>query len=255
MTNRKKFYSYVILVMMFAVFVSGCGRWNAPKKNLDFSVYSPPGTIASEGKYYIGSRDELEVFVWRCPELDSTVIVRPEDGNITLPLVGDIKAAGLTPKELAESISSKMAAYVKEPRIAVGVKKFGDKKVFILGQVLAQGTYRLEKEDRIIDLISRAGGFTDSAMSSATYVIRGGYNDPKIIRTNVARLIKKGDISQNIYLMEGDIIYVPETEIEDLNYVFRKLFPSLFFAEKLANLQQSIINGSWDWAQVWRKNT
>ncbi len=245
-----------LLLALTAVLLAGtagCSRFAAPQSKLEYSLYSPESSIAARGQYIIGVRDELEVVVWRCPELDSIVTVRPEDGSITLPLVGDVKADGLTPKELAESISNKIALYVKEPRIAVGVKKFGEKKVFILGEVPAQGTYRLEKEDRIIDLITRAGGFTDDATPSCTYIIRGGYDDPQMVRINLARLIHQGDISQNVYLMEGDIVYVPESEITNYNAALGKVFPSLYFAERLVTLKRDIVDGGYDWKDVFRK--
>ncbi|MBD3379938.1 MAG: hypothetical protein GF408_05690 [Candidatus Omnitrophica bacterium] len=243
----------VILVFAAAVQLSGCMRFKAPRARLDRDVYSPKQAIKEGGQYLIGPRDELQVSVWRCPELERVVVVRPEDGKVSLPLIGDVMARGRTPKELAEAISGKMAYYVKEPRIAVGVKKMGEKKVFIMGQVLSQGSYRLERNDRIIDLVTRAGGFTDNAVPSCIHIVRGDYDDPKIVRANLDRLIHRADISQNVYLMEGDIVYVPETEIENLNYALRKVFPSLFFAEKLADLKQNIMSGGYDWHEVWNK--
>ena|GEM_PF-1514880 len=255
MIKNHRFQKSVLLVLaaVFLVCGTGCARFMSPRTKLDYSLYSPEGTVAAKGQYMIGVRDELEVIVWRCSELDSIVIVRPADGNITLPLIGDLRAEGLTPKELAESISDKMARYVKEPRIAVGVKKFGEKKVFVMGEIGRQGTFRLEKEDRIIDLIARAGGFTDNAVPACIHIIRGGYHDPKLVRVNLARLIHRADISQNVYLKEGDIVYVPEQEIENLNYALRKVFPSLYFAEKIASLKQSIMTGGFDLHEVWRK--
>lgn len=244
---------FTILVAFFIIPVMGCSRFAAPNSKLDKALYSPEGTIAAEGKYIIGVRDELRIAVWRCPELERTVEVRPEDGRITYPLIGDVKAAGLTPKELAQQISNKLAYYVKEPRVAVGVQKFGDKKVYVFGEVLRRGTFRLERGDRIIDLISRAGGFTDNAVLSTTYVIRGGYEESRMIRVNLARLIHKGDLSQNVYLSEGDIVYVPQSEFENINYALRKLFPSMFFAEKLSDIQQDIMDGHFDWHDVWLK--
>ncbi|MBD3296779.1 MAG: hypothetical protein GF392_05370 [Candidatus Omnitrophica bacterium] len=233
--------------------LSGCSRFQAPSTRLDYDVYNPEGSVSSRGQYVIGVRDEIEVLVWRCPELDQIVVVRPEDGMVTIPLIGDVKASGLTPRELAEKISSRLAYYVKEPRVAVGVKQFGSKKVFIMGQVLANGTYKLERGDRMIDLITRAGGLTDNAVPSTTYIVRGGYEEHSIIRVNLGRLLHKGDMTQNVYLEEGDIVYVPMSELENLNYALRKIFPSMFFAEKLADLQRDIMDGAFDWHDVWLK--
>jgi polysaccharide export outer membrane protein len=240
-------------VVLLLGMLSGCSRFQAPATRLDYDVYNPEGSVSSRGQYVIGVRDEIEVLVWRCPELDQTVVVRPEDGMVTIPLIGDVKAAGLTPKELAEKISNRLAYYVKEPRVAVGVKQFGSKKVFIMGQVLANGTYKLERGDRMIDLITRAGGFTDNAVPSTTYIVRGGYEEHEVIRVNLGRLLHKGDMTQNVYLEEGDIVYVPMSELENLNYALRKVFPSMFFAEKLADLKRDIMGGAFDWHEVWLK--
>ena len=255
MFKRNRLFKCVLLMLLITVLIgnTGCARFLKPTKKLDYSVYNPKTSISARGEYVIGVRDILDVAVWRCPELETTVMVRPEDGKISLPLIGEVEAAGMTPRELALSISRKMAYYVKDPRVAVAVKQIGNKKVFIMGQVLRNGTVQLERGDRIIDLITRAGGFTDNAVPSCTHIVRGGYQDPEIVRVNLARLIFKGDTSQNVYLKEGDIVYVPENEIEQLNYVLRKIFPSMFFAEKLANLKRDIMIGRFDWHTLWLK--
>lgn len=242
-----------VAVVAVAGVMSGCARFASPNTKLPKSVYSPEDAVSETGQYIIGVRDELEILVWRCPELNTTAVVRPGDGKITAPLVGDVKAAGLTPKQLAEAISEGLVYYVKEPRVAVGVKKFGEKKVFIMGQVLGQGTYRLERSDRIIDVITRAGGFTSSAVPSATWVVRGNYEDPEMVRVNLARLLYNGDMSQNIYLKEGDIIFIPMQGMENYNNALRQIFPTMFFAEKLGQIEEDIMTGRWDWSDVWSK--
>ncbi|MDP8299333.1 MAG: polysaccharide biosynthesis/export family protein [Candidatus Tantalella remota] len=249
-----KMRSLVVAVLIpMMILSSGCTSIKAPETKLDRSIYSPEGTIDAGGRYAINVRDELEISVWRCPELSSTVVVRPQDGGITLPLVGDVKAAGKTPRELAQAISKKMAYYVKEPRVAVGIKEFGDKKVYIMGDVVMQGSYYLESGDRLIDLLTRSGGFTEDSSPAATYVIRGTYDDPQIIRANVERLLLRADISQNIYLMEGDIIVVPSNTISKVNETFRLLFPAMYFGERLTTLKTNIMSGGFDWSNVWNK--
>ncbi|MGB2600090.1 MAG: polysaccharide biosynthesis/export family protein [Candidatus Omnitrophota bacterium] len=253
---NKSPYKFAILFLIAVFFVSnaGCARFLKPTKPLEYSLYSPEGAVPIKGgEYVIGGRDTLDVAVWRCPELSVKVTVRPDDGRITLPLIGEIKATGQTPRELAQTISQKMAHYVKDPRVAVGVLKIGDKKVFVMGQVLRQGAYRLDRSDRLIDIITQAGGFTSNAVPSCTHIVRGGYKNPEVVRVNLSRLIRKGDVSQNVYLMEGDIVYIPENEIEQVNYLLRKVFPSMFFAEKLNDLKQNIMQGGFDWHEVWAK--
>ena len=255
MTVKKYYYNKfsVFVVLLLIMFLTGCSRMAVPNKPLDFNVYNPPGTISGEGQYVVGVRDELEIIVWRCPELDSEVVVRPEDGNITLSLIGDVKAAGRTPQQLAEAIGKKLAYFVKEPRVAVGVKKFGEKKVVLMGEVYGQGAYKLERGDRIIDLISRAGGYTKYAIPSCTFIVRGGYEKAEIIRVNLGRLIYQGDLSQNVYLMENDIVYVPEAEIQNYNLALQQLFPSFYFAERISSLKNQVMTDGFDYHEVFKK--
>jgi polysaccharide export outer membrane protein len=255
-TIKNPLYKFAILflIAVFLVGNAGCARFLKPTKPLDYSLYNPEGSVPTRGgEYVIGFRDRLDVAVWKCPELGGKVSVRPDDGRITLPLIGEMKAAGLTPRELAQSISQKLVYYVKDPRVAVGVLKIGDKKVFVMGQVIRQGAYRLDRGDRVIDIITQAGGFTSNAVPSCTHIVRGGYENSEVVRVNLSRLIRKGDATQNVYLIEGDIVYVPENEIEQINYLLRKVFPSMFFAEKLSDLKQSIMTGGYDWHEVWAK--
>lgn len=254
--TSKKYYGIsagIFITFLFVMFLTGCSRMIAPNKPLDFNVYSPPGTISGEGKYVIGVRDELEIIVWRCPELDAEVIVRPEDGNITLSLIGDVKASGRTPQQLAEAIGKKLAYFVKEPRVAVGVKKFGEKKVILMGEVYGRGAYKLERGDRIIDLISKAGGYTPYAIPSSTFIIRGGYEKAEIIRVNLGRLIHEADLSQNVYLLENDIVYVPQSEIQNYNFALQQLFPSFYMAERVSTLKHEIMGEGFDYSQVFEK--
>ena len=245
----------VTLLFIAAAFLSssGCARFAAPNKKLKRAVYNPEGIISKGGQYVIGVRDEIEVAVWRCPELYTKATVRPEDGKISIPLIGDVQASGLTSQELADAIGEKLAYFVKEPSVAVRVLKLGEKKVYLLGQTLIQGAFRIDKGDRVIDVVAKGGGFNDNALASCAYIIRGGYDNNRIIRINLARLIVKGDTSQNVLLEEGDIVYIPIQEIENLNYGLRKIFPSMYFAERLGQLQQNIMQGQYDWHAVWMK--
>lgn len=244
----------IILIGVLNLGITGCARFSAPAGKLPYDTYNPKVAITTGGQYFMGPRDEIEIIIWRCPELSIVTEIRPEDGSITMPLIGDVKATGRTPSELAKTIGEKMKFYVKRPRVAVRVKKFGEKKVFILGQVLSPGAYRMSKGDRLIDIIARAGGLNDNAIPSTTYIIRGGYEEHKMIRVNLGRLIYKGDVTQNVYLLEGDIVFVPVSELENLNYGLRKVFPSMYFAERLAELQRNIMTGGYDWGSaMWSK--
>jgi polysaccharide biosynthesis/export protein len=252
-TSKLRNIFFIAAIALISMQFAGCARFASPKTRLPKAIYSPEDAVSETGHYIIGVRDELEILVWRCPELNTTAVVRPENGKVTVPLVGDVTAAGLTPRQLAEEISESLSYYVKEPRVAVGVKKFGEKKVFIMGQVMSQGSYDLDRSDRIIDVITRAGGFTIDAVPSSTWIIRGSYDSQEVIRVNLARLLYQGDISQNVYLKEGDIVYVPIQGMTNYNRALQQIFPTLFFAEKISSTQEDIMRGRWDWSDVWAK--
>lgn len=233
--------------------LSGCTRMAAPNYKLSAATYNLDGALNAAGQYVIGPRDEIELTVWKCPELTTRAMVRPADGMVSLPLIGDVKASGLSPQELADVVGEKISYYVKQPRLMIKVIKMGEKKVFIFGEVLRPGVFKLDKGDRVVDLLAMAGGFNDNALKSGAYVIRGGYSDSKVIRINLGRLIHKGDMTQNVFLEEGDVIYIPMQEIENLNYALRKIFPSMYFAERLNDLKTNIMAGGYDWHEVWLK--
>jgi len=254
MFKRTRSHKYLFVLVAFLLMLNtGCGRLNSPHSRLARSVYSPKGTPEAGQQYIIDRRDELEIVVWRCPDLDTTTIVRPQDGGISMPLIGDVEAAGSTPRELAEKISNKLAYYVKEPRVAVGVKAFGQKKVYVLGEVTREGTLYLDREDRIIDLIAQVGGFTVSAAPSMSYIIRGDYDNSRMVWVNLARLLHQGDVTQNVYLKEGDIVYVPRSEIANWNQGVNDIIPTLYLSERMATLQNNIMQNRFDWHEVWNK--
>ncbi len=162
-------------------------------------------------EYHIGLDDVLEVSVWRIPELSKTVIVRP-DGKISYPLIGDVEVYRFSLTELDDVLTEKLSLYVREPQVSVAIKKFGGKKVFVLGQVGYAGVFRFKTNTTLIEVISRAGGFTDRAQPRNVLLIRRGRGGkPEIRKINCANILKRGKLSQNIAIMPHDIIYVPRS--------------------------------------------
>jgi len=178
-------------------------------------------------EYYIGLDDVLDISVWRLPELSKEAIVRP-DGRISYPLIGDIEVYGLTLTELDKVLTEKLALYIREPQISVEIKKFGGKKVFILGEVGFPGTYKFISNTTIIEIISRAGGFTDRARANSVILVRPrGQEKPELRRINCSRILKKADLTQNIAMMPQDIIYVPHSFIGSLYQFAEQIQPVL----------------------------
>lgn len=155
--------------------------------------------------YRLGPGDVLEVSVWGFPDLTRTVAVRP-DGRVSLPLVGEVEAAGRTADELQRELSRRYAAYVKNPQVAVIVREFRRVRVSVLGQVGRPGTFELLPPVRVLDALSSAGGLLESADRKAARLIRA---DGTVLSLDLERA-QQGDPAHNPTLETGDALVVPE---------------------------------------------
>ncbi len=160
-------------------------------------------------EYVIGTDDVLAINVWKEPELTRTVPVRP-DGMITLPLVGDIKASGSTPRQLQETIKKQIASYVPNAEVTVSVQEVKSLKFNIVGQVNKPGSYPLIKPMTVLDGIAQAGGFKDFAKTKKIYVLRTDASGKQLkLPFNYNEVIKGGQMGQNVELESRDTIVVP----------------------------------------------
>jgi polysaccharide biosynthesis/export protein len=175
-----------------------------------------PATAAQEPKepvsvagpsYIIGADDTLHVSTWKEPELTATLPVRP-DGMISLPLLNDVQAAGLTPMQLAASIQEKLKKYVTDPRVTVVVTAMNSQRVFLTGEVLKTGAVPLLPNMTVLQALASAG-FTQFANTKGIYVLRFENGRQQKIPVNYKQLIKGAATDQNILLKPGDTIVVP----------------------------------------------
>jgi polysaccharide biosynthesis/export protein len=159
--------------------------------------------------YVIGAEDVISVFVWKEPEMSKTVPVRP-DGMISLPLVGEVKAAGYTPVQLQGIISESMKKLLSDPQVTVIVEKVASSSFNIVGEVNRPGTYPLTHRITVLDAIAQASGFKDFAKSKKVYVLRTMANGKEErIPFNYKDVISGKNPQQNIDLQPGDTIVVP----------------------------------------------
>jgi polysaccharide export outer membrane protein len=140
---------------------------------------SAPGISHVDGSYVIGDDDVLSISVWK--ELDLTKIVPVRsDGKISLPLVGDVQAAGRTPAQLAEDLTAALRGFITDPQVTVIVQEIKSRNFNILGQVIKPGSYPLTTDTTVVDAIALAGGFKDFAKKKAIYVVRKDANGTEI---------------------------------------------------------------------------
>ena len=166
-----------------------------------------PSEPKADAEYVIGTQDELDISVWKEPDLSRKVPVRP-DGKISLPLLNDVQAAGLTPTQLAASITEMLRKYVTQPQVTVIVTAMNSQRIFVLGEVNKPGPIRLISGMTIIQAIATAGSFTQFANERKIYVLRDEGGKQNRYPFNYKAAVR-GDTSQNIILKPGDTIIVP----------------------------------------------
>ena len=165
-------------------------------------------TSLDSGNYVIGPEDILYIHVWREDALSRTVPVRA-DGNISLPIINEIKAAGLTPLQLKEALTMRLKEFIESPTVSVTVTEANSFKVYVSGQVRTPGVYRLRSETTVLQIIPLAGGFTEWANQKKIIIIRRENGKEKRIIVNYKKIIKGGDSGSNIVLEPGDTVIVP----------------------------------------------
>lgn len=176
----------------------------APAALIHAQESAPVATPPGEG-YRIGSGDRLQLFVWREAELTRELTVRI-DGFITVPLIGDVRAAGQTPTEVSAAIQKKLGQFVNNPNVSVGVLAAQSAQFFVVGRVARPGAYPLEKPTRFLQALALAGGFLEFAKTDRVLVFRGG---GRPIPVNYKKLEGGDDASENIPLQSGDTVVVP----------------------------------------------
>jgi len=169
---------------------------------------SKPVAATTDPEYVIGAEDVLNISVWKEPEVTRTVPVRP-DGKISLPLINDIQAAGLTPAQLTGLIMEKLNKYFTDPQVTVIVTAINSRRIYILGEVNRSGTYQLLPGMTVLQALSGAGGFSQFANLKGIYVLREENGKQIKFPFNYKEVIKGNRPEQNILLKPGDTIVVP----------------------------------------------
>lgn len=165
-------------------------------------------TAAQDPNYVIGAQDVLDISVWKEAELTRTVPVRP-DGKISLPLLNDVQAAGLTPTQLADEITTDLKKFVTDPQVTVIVAQINSQRVYIMGEVARAGAYPLLPEMTMLQALSSAGGFTQFANLKKIYMFRTENGKQVKYPFSYKDVISGKRPEQNVVLKAGDTIVVP----------------------------------------------
>jgi polysaccharide export outer membrane protein len=179
-------------------------------KNEEAKSDKPAATAQDTGApsdYVIGADDTLRISVWKEPDLSEILPVRP-DGKISMPLLNDIPAAGLTPLQLRDSITEKLKKFIADPRVTVVVTAMNSQRVFVSGEVLHSGPIALLPHMTMLQALSQAG-FTQFANLKGIYLLRTENGKQEKIPFNYKEVIKGNHPEQNIMLKPGDTVVVP----------------------------------------------
>jgi polysaccharide export outer membrane protein len=189
-----------------------------PTPNPSSSSNSPkPGALKTEKDalivtpdYYIGPEDILEIIVWRNADLSKEVTVRP-DGRISLPLIGDIEANGLTPAGLTARIADRLKQFKETPTVSVIIRNVNSYTIYVLGEVTKPGRYPLQSKTTLLQAITMAGGFTQTAARDQLVVfrLREGKNSEEKLKASYYDIVMKDGNKQNVLLKPGDTIVIP----------------------------------------------
>jgi polysaccharide biosynthesis/export protein len=157
--------------------------------------------------YVIGVEDVLNVVFWRDKDLSAEVVVRP-DGKISLPMLNDVAAVGMTPEELAHNVEQAATKFVRDAGATVIVKEIHSRKVYVIGEVAKPGTFQLGTDMNVLQLIAEAGGFLDDAKKDDVAIVRNDGNGEQRYRFKYNEVIRGVNTKQNLRLLPGDTIIV-----------------------------------------------
>lgn len=187
--------------------LSGCATTEYPP------LEGGPAPAQVTPDYLIGAGDSVNIFVWRNPELSSSVTVRP-DGKITTPLIEDVPASGKTPTQLARDMEKELSVYVKNPVVTVMVSGFigpYSEQIRVVGQATNPQALPYRDQMTLLDLIVAVGGLTEFAAGNRSSIVRVVDGEWKQFGVRIDDLINGADISANAYILPGDILIIPES--------------------------------------------
>jgi polysaccharide biosynthesis/export protein len=206
MRGKKRLRSTFASLAFATLALVGCSSFEA----------LPPATPTIEGpgpEYVIGPLDNLNIFVWRNPDVSINIPVRP-DGRISTPLIEDLPAAGKTPTQLARDIEGELSKFIQDPIVTVIVTGFNGpfaRQVRVVGQATRPQAIPYSDNMTLLDVMVAVGGITEFAAGNRASIVRTINSEQKQYRVRLSDLVKDGDVSANVQMLPGDILIIPES--------------------------------------------
>lgn len=237
----------LMLVLIPFVLLNGCATVGT--KSEDTKKVVPPVSNevpkeARRNEFILGPGDKIQIEVYRHDDLKKTIQIDPS-GKIAYPFIGDIEAGGLSIPQLRDKIQAGLAKYIIDPQVSINISSDNatssasvrSQSVIVLGEVKNPGLFSLEVSYAALDVIALAGGFTSNAKGQNVLLIRGGMKKPEMITLDLKKVLNGQDMTQNVYLQKGDVLYVPVTGMETTARFFDHL------QRILATFYQGILAG------------
>lgn len=204
--------AWIILILLS---ITACS--SAPKGGCNVTAMSPSLAVKPvQADYRISPGDVLDIKFFYNPELNETIMVRP-DGRISLQLANEITAAGLTPEELRTTLMERYRKDINRPEVSVIVRSFNMQRVYVDGEVVRPGMLPLAGPVTIHQAIAAAGGFLPTARRTEVIIIRQAGGKPVPLQVDMERVIKNEDPAQDVLLAPFDIVYVPRSAVGEVN--------------------------------------
>jgi polysaccharide export outer membrane protein len=198
--------AYVILAFIVPTLLCHAQGTEPAEKSAQMKAL-PSAAVVDANSYVIGASDVLTITVWKQPDLSGNLLVRP-DGMVSLALLGDVQASGLTPTQLSDQISSKLRKFIQDPNVSVVVSQIHSKVIYLLGEIAKRGPVEMTPGMTLLEAIASAGGLTDFANSKRIYILRDNAGKHEKIQVRYKEALK-GDSSFDLALKPGDTIVVP----------------------------------------------
>lgn len=200
----------LLVLCLFVLQIMGCSSSGTlPPATTHASLT----TSIQDYNYLIGPGDNLNIFVWRNPEISGSFLVRP-DGKITTSLVEDIDVSGKTPSQLARDVEQALSKYIRDPIVTVSVTGFSgpfSEQVRVIGEATNPRAVNYQENMTLLDLMIAVGGLTEFAAGDSAKLIRVENGTQREYSLRVDSLVRDGDISENVDILPGDILIIPET--------------------------------------------
>lgn len=176
---------------------------------------SMPTAAGKSHAIVLGGGDEVSFNVWRNPDMTRTLTIDPA-GNVSIPLAGEIHAAGLTVPQLKEEAARRLARYLKNPQVDISVTTLRSRKFHVLGEVHSPGTFAMNQTMYVWEAIPKAGGVTEDANESRVLLVRKEGGDGKVTVVDIREAIREGTFDESLILASGDVVYVPPSAIANI---------------------------------------